>query len=187
MRSIYTARAVLSPNYPAPNRPKIRYILSILEAPDRQPKVPEGHESEFVLKLIILRDRADNDLLQILEEACDFIKSSLSHNDGGVLVHCQKGVSRSVSVVIAFVMEEMDLDYDTAFRYVRGGRSQARPNAGFEKQLQLWHQMRYNIHEVDGSEKEEYAVWKMNNEEQIRNLAFLHTPAPASAPSHAPW
>jgi predicted protein tyrosine phosphatase len=175
----------LSPNYLTPSRPKIKYILSVIDSPDKQPKVPEGHESEFVLKLIILRDTATNDLLTILKEACDFIKSSLAQGDGGVLVHCQKGVSRSVSVMIGFVMEEMDLDYDTAFRYVRGGRAQARPNAGFEKQLQLWHKLRYSIHEADGSEKEEYVVWKANNEEQIRNSALPHPHDHGHAPARA--
>lgn len=122
-----------------------------------------------MLKLINLRDTSTNNLLQMLEDACDFLKSSLANNDGGVLVHCQKGISRSASVMIAFVMEEMDLDYDTALRFVRRGRSKVKPNAGFEKQLELWRRMGYSIHEADGSEKDEYTIWKMNNDEQIKN------------------
>ncbi|KAI1611386.1 protein-tyrosine phosphatase-like protein [Exophiala viscosa] len=170
---IHTARAVLSPNYPAPNRPVIRYILSVIDSADRQPKVSRGDESKFVLKFINLRDVPTIDLLVVLQDACDFIKSSLANNDGGVLVHCQKGVSRSASVLIGFVMEEMDWDYDTALRYVRAGRSKIRPNSGFEKQLQLWHKLRYSIYEADGkTHKEEYVIWKCNNEEQIKSLGI---------------
>jgi hypothetical protein len=143
----------------------------VIDSPDRQPKVSPGDESKSVLKLINLRDVPTIDLLEVLEEACNFIKSSLANNDGGVLVHCQKGVSRSASVLIGFVMEEMELDYDTALRYVRGARSKIRPNSGFEKQLQLWQKMRYSIYEADGKiHKEEYSIWKANNEEQVRTL-----------------
>lgn len=166
---------MLSPNYNAPNRPKIRYILSVIDNPDKQPKVPAGHESEFVLKLISLRDNANNDLLKILEDASTFIKSSLANNDGGVLVHCQKGVSRSGSVMIGFVMEEMDLDFDTALRYVRGGRSKVRPNSGFEKQLELWRRLRYSIYDAKGNEKEEYVAWKAQNDKEIQSLGSRWT------------
>ncbi|KIX05719.1 uncharacterized protein Z518_03691 [Rhinocladiella mackenziei CBS 650.93] len=175
LSDIHTARAVLSPNYPAPNRPKIRYVLSVIDNADRQPKVPAGHEPEFVLKLILLRDNANNDLLQALQEACTFIKSSLANDDGGVLVHCQKGVSRSGSVMIGFIMGEMDLDYDTALRYVRRGRSKVKPNSGFQKQLELWRQLKFSIYKPDGTEKDEYQIWKGINEEQIQALGSRWT------------
>jgi len=173
---IHTARAVLSPNYPSPNRPEIKYVLSVIDKPDRQPKVTPGDESKFVLKFVSLRDSVTDDLLEVLEEACDFIRDSLKSNDGGVLVHCAKGVSRSASVVIGFVMEDMDLEYDTALRYVRQGRSKVKPNPGFEAQLQLWRRLEYSIYEKDGvTHKEEYVIWKANNEEAIKNLALKDT------------
>ncbi|KAK5303492.1 hypothetical protein LTR99_005254 [Exophiala xenobiotica] len=173
---IYTARAVLSPNYPSLNRPEIKYVLSVIDNPARQPKVTPGDESKFVLKLIRLRDSSTEDLLEVLEEACDFIRDSLKRNDGGVLVHCAKGVSRSASVVIGFVMEDMDLEYDTALRYVRQGRSKVKPNVGFEGQLQLWRRLEYSIYEAGGTtHKEEYVIWKANNEEAIKNLTLKNT------------
>lgn len=172
MSSIHTAAAVLSPNYNAPNlnRPRIKYVLTVIDKPERQPKVPPGHESEFVLKFILLRDTVNSDLLQVLGEAIAFVKESLKKNDGGVLVHCQKGISRSASVVIAFTMEEMELDFDTASRYVRSSRPKAKPNTGFQSQLELWNKMRFNIHDDQGKEKPEYVTWKAENEAQIKKL-----------------
>lgn len=170
--SIHTAAAVLSPNYNAPNlnRPKIKYILTVIDKPEKQPKIPPGHESEFVLKFIPLRDTVNSDLLQILGEAVAFVKDSLKKNDGGVLVHCQKGISRSASVVIAFAMEEMELDLDTAWRYVRSSRPKVKPNTGFQVQLELWNKMRFNIRDDQGKEKPEYSAWRAENEAQIKNL-----------------
>lgn len=115
-----------------------------------------AQESEFVLKLILLRDSSTENLLQVLGEACEFIKTSLAKNDGGVLIHCHQGVSRSASVVIAFVMEEMDLEYDTALRYVRGSRPKVNPNKGFVAQLEVWRRLQYNIREENGEFKKEY-------------------------------
>ena len=107
---------MLSPHYNAPglDRPKIKYVLSVIDGQDKQPKVPPGHESEFVLKFVSLRDSPTDDILKILGNAIAFIQTSLTNNDGGVLVHCQKGVSRSGSVMIGFIMEEMNLNYDVS-------------------------------------------------------------------------
>lgn len=164
INSIQTARAVLSPNYKTPNRPKIRYILSLLNAVHQQPQMLPSQEPDFVMKLIVLRDNNNENLLQILEEACNFIKSSLAKQDGAVLIHCHQGVSRSASVMIAFVMEEMDLEYDTALRYVRKGRSKVNPNPGFVAQLEMWHRLQYSIWEKNGELKEEYANFKKASE-----------------------
>ncbi|KIW16204.1 hypothetical protein PV08_06255 [Exophiala spinifera] len=173
LSDIHTACAVLSPYYPAPNRPDIKYILSIMDKPERTPSVHPEDESKFVLKFLKLRDVSTDDLLEILGEACEFIKSSMSNDDGGVLVHCAKGISRSASVILAFVMEDMCLDYDTALRYVRQFRPRVKPNLGFEAQLKLWHRMEYSIFEADGTtHKEEYSVWKANNEHATKALAF---------------
>ncbi|KAK5048056.1 hypothetical protein LTR84_006246 [Exophiala bonariae] len=170
--SIQTARAVLSPNYQTPNRPKIRYILSLLNATHQQPQMLPSQEPDFVMKLIMLRDNNNENLLQVLDEACNFIKSSLGNKDGGVLIHCHQGVSRSASVMIAFVMEEMDLEYETALRYVRQGRPKVNPNPGFVAQLEMWHRLQYNIREKNGELKQEYIDWgKTNKAREAKELA----------------
>jgi predicted protein tyrosine phosphatase len=149
----------MSPNYDAPGRPKIKYILTIIDSADKQPKVPAGREADFALKLIILRDQVSANLVQVLKDATTFIRTSLAMKDGGVLVHCQQGRSRSASVVVAFAMEEMDLEYEAAFRYVREKRQKVSPNASFIRQLILWRQLKYSIVDTDGKEKEEYISW----------------------------
>jgi protein-tyrosine phosphatase len=153
---------VVSPNYNSPglDRPKIKYILSVIDKPDRVPKVSPERASEFVFKFIPLLDLPSSNLLSILDEARTFIQTGLRNNDGAVLVHCAKGISRSASVVIAIVMEEMSLDYGTARNYVFSCRSKIRPNEGFEKQLQLWAQMGYSLLDDAGNDKPEYQSWK---------------------------
>lgn len=57
-----------------------------------------------------------------------------------VLVHCASGVSRSVSICIAFLMTRCGLSYVDALAAVKTNRNQACPNIGFQRQLQLLEQ-----------------------------------------------
>lgn len=160
--SLETACAVLSPNYASPGRPRIKYILSLLESVNDQPKVIElATASDFVLKLIVINDWADTNLIEHLPEARDFIKSSLEASDGGVLVHCRKGVSRSGSVMIAHVMQTLNLDCEAALAHVQKIRPKVYPNIGFKNQLKLWQSLNYTLTGADGHELAAYTEWKL--------------------------
>lgn len=52
-----------------------------------------------------------------------------------VLFHCYMGVSRSASLVIAYLMYARQLGYIEAFRVVKMQRGQISPNRNFRKQL----------------------------------------------------
>jgi protein-tyrosine phosphatase len=66
------------------------------------PNYFENSCSEIKYKRISVYDSASSDLLSHADEMVEFISSGLHH--GGVLVHCQKGVSRSATAVIMFLM-----------------------------------------------------------------------------------
>ena len=58
------------------------------------------------------------------------------HNLGhGVLIHCQMGISRSATLVIAFLMVEEQQTLSEAFQQVKSVRPQIDPNEGFIRQL----------------------------------------------------
>ena len=54
---------------------------------------------------------------------------------GRVLVHCVAGISRSVTVTIAYIMQEFDLSLNDAFDFVKQRKSDVSPNFGFMGQL----------------------------------------------------
>ena len=54
--------------------------------------------------------------------------------------HCNAGVSRSVSVVVAYLMSHHSMTYEAALNAVRQIRPAAKPNDGFVKQLQNYQQ-----------------------------------------------
>ena len=55
--------------------------------------------------------------------------------DGAVLVHCERGVSRSASLAMAFLMKHRAMSRDDAYVAVKRARRVVEPNAGFWKQL----------------------------------------------------
>jgi len=58
-----------------------------------------------------------------------FIKDGLKK--GGVLVHCFAGVSRSATIVIAYLMQEKEMNMEHAFSFASRARPIIFPNMGF--------------------------------------------------------
>jgi len=83
---------------------------------------------------ISTKDKTDFNLKRHFEPAIQFIKYGIDR-DEAVLVHCNMGVSRSVSIVMAFLMDQYCLSYDQSYALVKERRREMRPNSGFEKQL----------------------------------------------------
>lgn len=64
----------------------------------------------------------------------DIIDSYLTNNQK-VVVNCFAGVSRSSSIVIAYIMYKYKLTLEEAFQYVKSKRPIIQPNPGFMQQL----------------------------------------------------
>lgn len=158
LTDLITTRGVLLPSFSElavkSKTPNIKYILSVLDNSLNQPKprpgpLYAGRDATFVQKLILLDDVPDANLLAILDDSCDWIEQSINNGDGGVLVHCHLGQSRSASIVIAYMMRKQGLTYEEALEKVKRKRSLVKPNVGFVKQLQLWGEMGCTIYEVE--------------------------------------
>ncbi|XP_062391793.1 uncharacterized protein si:dkey-175m17.7 [Sardina pilchardus] len=79
-------------------------------------------------------DNSKQNLRQYFEEVFEFIEEA--HQGGrGVLVHCQAGVSRSATMVIAYLMKHTLMTMTDAYKYVRGRRPVVSPNLNFMGQL----------------------------------------------------
>jgi predicted protein tyrosine phosphatase len=76
-----------------------------------------------------LNDEPSEDLLRHLPMAVGFIGGALSEG-GRVLVHCFAGMSRSASVVIAYLMKARGFSAHEGFRVLKAKHRNARPNAG---------------------------------------------------------
>lgn len=55
-----------------------------------------------------------------------------------IFIHCNAGISRSPTIVIAYVMKHLKIDFDHALKLVKETRTTIKPNAGFLSQLKAY-------------------------------------------------
>merc|ERR1711941_54430 len=75
------------------------------------------------------------DILEHLPRTADLISGVLEDTSHRILVHCAAGVSRSASIVVAYIMREEQTTYLDAVSSVRKIREIVQPNYGFTRQL----------------------------------------------------
>lgn len=97
---------------------------------------------------INIDDTEDADVLSHLVAVISFIQKELEKGRG-VLVHCAAGVSRSATVVAAYLMYSQGLDVNAAISVVRVARPTIEPNANFLSQLKIFQQASFRISRYD--------------------------------------
>ncbi|CAF3784668.1 unnamed protein product [Rotaria socialis] len=85
-----------------------------------------------------LSDSRSTNLLSVFPSAIAWISKAINDENGTVLVHCDQGVSRSASVVIAYLLHSNTnlCTVEAAFNHLKLKRSVIRPNASFLQQLE---------------------------------------------------
>ncbi|KJP85205.1 hypothetical protein AK88_05164 [Plasmodium fragile] len=97
---------------------------------------PNKFEDTFSYKTYYVKDDLQEDMLYTLLDATHFIKITLSSDEGNIiLVHCNKGISRSVIVVVFFLMTHLELSFGDAFDLVKRRRPLSNPNLSFVSQV----------------------------------------------------
>ncbi|KAK3522556.1 hypothetical protein QTP86_023291 [Hemibagrus guttatus] len=88
----------------------------------------------FKYKRLPATDSNKQNLRQYFEEAFEFIEEA--HQAGqGLLIHCQAGVSRSATIVIAYLMKHTWMTMTDAYKFVKMRRPIISPNLNFMGQL----------------------------------------------------
>jgi predicted protein tyrosine phosphatase len=81
-----------------------------------------------------LADSAEQPIIHHFDAVHDWIEHA-AEQQGKVLVHCAAGVSRSATLVTAYLMRREGLGAAEAMRRVQAQRTCANPNPGFRQQL----------------------------------------------------
>ena len=91
------------------------------------------YDKDFIHKRYEIDDSCRQNIIQYFGECLNFIKGNEK-----ILVHCMAGVSRSATIVIAYLMWTQHLKYKEALHKVKEKRPYVGPNEGFEKQLEMF-------------------------------------------------
>ncbi|XP_062337822.1 dual specificity protein phosphatase 22-B [Osmerus eperlanus] len=109
-------------------RNNITHILSIHDS-----AAPILQEMTYLC--ISAADLPSQNLTQHFKQSIMFMHESRLKGEG-CLVHCLAGVSRSVTLVVAYIMTATGLGWQEALAAVKVARPCAGPNLGFQRQLQ---------------------------------------------------
>ncbi|KAM6918745.1 dual specificity protein phosphatase 22-B [Xenentodon cancila] len=122
---------------------------------------------EMTYLCISAADLPTQNLTQHFKQSITFMHESRLKGEG-CLVHCLAGVSRSVTLVVAYIMTVTGLGWQEALAAVRVARPCACPNLGFQRQLQEFE----TTHAGQFREwlRKEYKDNPFNDEADIRDL-----------------
>lgn len=105
----------------------VSHVLTI----DTEVTPPFPQDYKYLIVEIV--DRSDENLKEHFEKCIEFIEEGRSQK--GVLVHCGAGLSRSPSVVSAYLMKTLNIKYQDAINMISEVRPYVYPNEGFVQQL----------------------------------------------------
>ena len=132
----------------------ITNILSLIgdESPD--------YEKGLFERLIFNADDITReDLFRFFKDSIEFIE-----NSDKIYIHCSAGMSRSASIVIAYLMWKEHIKFKEAFDFVKEKRHSIEPNGGFIMQSKyfesLLNENNYDLRKINFKKLDFRELWK---------------------------
>ncbi|KAF7971877.1 hypothetical protein HWV62_19761 [Athelia sp. TMB] len=112
----------------------ITHVISVVET------MWHAFPSDIVHLCLSIHDSPFSDMSYLFDPTVDWMQDAMDGNEHArVLVHCMLGMSRSASVVLAYLMASRGMSLVVALAHVKVRRIIVQPNAGFVKQL-MWYE-----------------------------------------------
>jgi len=114
---------------------------------------PENVKQDLAAKgvqhmMIQIKDKGCEDIMQFFEKVNNFIDDTTTESgDGATLIHCHSGISRSVTLCLAYMVGKQGYSLSAAMKEMNEKRPISNPNLGFIGQLS-----KYARQIIDGSD-----------------------------------
>lgn len=118
----------------------ITHIISVIGGPNPVPL--KYTEPPYTHLQIPIDDTPHTNIIEHFATCNEFIESA---KPGNVLVHCAQGVSRSVTIIVAYLMQKHQLKVAQAMHAVRRKKDDVEPNHSFIRQLKVYEAMGYKV------------------------------------------
>ncbi len=115
------------------NHHKITHILCV--ANEIKPLFIDSYNT---MKLDVT-DTEDEDILSQFDSVINFIDSAIEN--GSILIHCYGGISRSPTIIIAYLIKKHNKTFEHAFNLLKELKPDIEPNEGFIEKLKLLDKM----------------------------------------------
>lgn len=101
---------------------------------------PNLFESEYNYLHYIAEDSPTENFYDVMKGGSEFINNCQEEKKENILVHCEAGISRSATVVMAFLIKHKNYNLKNAYFYTKSKRNKISPNYGFIRLLLKWEQ-----------------------------------------------
>lgn len=128
IESIYIGSQHSATNLTRLNEHKITHILNV--AAEVKNAFPEQYKY-FNIKLF---DRPQTNIRQVFSHTNEFIQQAIAEN-GRILVHCDFGISRSSTIILAYLLGVHRMPYEAAFDLLKATRPFIKIHVEFIQQL----------------------------------------------------
>jgi protein-tyrosine phosphatase len=155
---------------------RVRYIVNVArECANHHAALPE-----FVYMHVAADDQIDSPeaFEHEVSAVCRFITQARRAGDGNVFVHCRAGISRSATVVIAYLVQEEHWALREAIDHVRAARPSVAPNLGF---LMMLMSIEHRVHGSDSLARLGAASSGGDTDNAMHLTMAEQVPAPAPA------
>ncbi|KAH9981017.1 protein-tyrosine phosphatase-like protein [Lactifluus volemus] len=176
--SLYLGPCPTVSSKPFFTRNSITHVLSIGANP-RRPAIVDG----VIYHRLSLNDSVSASISKVIDAAFEIIDEAIASKNGTgkILVHCYAGISRSPTVVAAYLMKRKGMSLKAALGHIIRVRPQISPNPGFlqqlkEMELELYGSCSLEVDELPKREKDRLALFEepkeeQENEEQSKGVA----------------
>jgi len=124
-----------------------------------------NYPPEITVLHVKIADEMHTKISDYFDQALHFIESSISKNSSNrILVHCEAGISRSATIVIAYLMQFHNKSLKTAYEFVKQCKKNVAPNISFFQELvQFEKQLNSrNNHFISSISLNDYIVQQMS-------------------------
>lgn len=110
---------------------KIKYVLNCAS------ECQSIQDKDFKFKHLKIIDKPNYQIIEHFNSAILFLEEAHVSNSK-VLVYCKMGMSRSVTIVMSYLIKTYHYTSQQAYRYIKARREKIQPNIGFMEQLYLF-------------------------------------------------
>ncbi|EGG01571.1 uncharacterized protein MELLADRAFT_117771 [Melampsora larici-populina 98AG31] len=165
------------------NSLKSNQIQSIVSAMKQSYEPPSG----FNLFRVPIDDTDKTNVCEWFDVVGNWIQARLDDPNGmGVLVHCAAGVSRSTTLVAAYLMKAQKLTAEEAVFYISSKRPQVQPTEFFIYQLEMYERCNCEWDPAKYQEQRRFVMGFVANEMKdgpgAQKLVLAYYPSPAASP-----
>ena len=126
---IYIGSYLNANNFEELEKNNIKYILNCAI------ECKNIYEDKIKYLKLDIKDQNNFPIQDYFEKGNQFIRESLNNNDGNILIHCKEGKSRSITLLMAYLIKYQNENTNSAYKIIKAKRQSAMPNLGFMYKL----------------------------------------------------